>query len=89
MLNKEAILMRKVIVRIFMFVLLCMVPVLAWAGERSSHAVGAGFRFGPFSFLGTDISYQFYISDRAALLAYGGIVADFELFLKKLVNDIK
>ncbi len=53
----------------------------AGALGNSPHTIGAGLRFGPFSFIGLDLSYQFQVSETLYAVAYGGYVADLEINL--------
>lgn len=51
----------------------------AGALGHTPHSIGAGLRFGPFSFGGLDLSYQNRVTDSLTAVAYGGYVADLEI----------
>ena len=69
--------------KIFVFgiILLLCVPSLVAKDSQPSNSIGAGLRFGPYSFIGLDISYQHAINQRLSVIGYGGYVADLEINL--------
>ncbi len=62
------------------FSVLCAFPLIAKEYGHTG-SIGAGLRFGPYSFIGLDVSYQHAINQRLSVIGYGGYVADLEINL--------